>query len=140
MRRQLIYAGGILTAIGIAACTDREAVPPSTAPQLSPHNFARATSPQYGHPEITDDVRRRVDVIAKRMATQFASQANRGRMAGTLRASTSDDEHKVSLGQALAGIDGGASRALATAVKSTPRGAPRNFGDLENELEVYMPV
>jgi hypothetical protein len=74
------------------------------------------------------------------MAQQLGDRGVRSRMVASLKASTADDEHKVTLGQALAGLDGGARQALSTRVKASVRGAARNWSDLENELEVYMPV
>lgn len=131
---------GAVAILVLTACSDQTSVQPAATPPPSLRLRTRADGASYGHPEINDAIRRQVDSIARQIAKQLGAHSARGWLVSSMRASTSDDEHKLTLGQAHGAIQSGAARALAIRAKVSPRGAPRNFGDLDNELEVYMPV
>jgi hypothetical protein len=83
---------------------------------------------------------REVDSLARSLAIALADPGARLRLTEALRTSTADEEHKVFLGQAIGSLRSGA-RALGEnfgVVRAI--GAPRNFRNLAQEIEVYLPV
>ncbi|MCU0650381.1 MAG: hypothetical protein MUF00_20515 [Gemmatimonadaceae bacterium] len=122
----------------VVACHDAPAAPerPATVDLSTSRSDALK---RYGDPVVDSAVRRRVDSVTRELARAMSEGASLRNAVASLRASREDDEHKLTLGQMRAGLTRGQAAALATPV--TPHVASvRNFADLDNELEVYMPV
>lgn len=128
---------GIVTTVTstLIGCADQSpsAPPPSPAIARSGMNF------RYGDPVVDSEIRRRVDSAARDLALRIGEANGLRNAVSSLRASREDNEHKLSLGQLNAGLGGGAQAATAHR-PAVARGVARNFSDLENELEAYMPV
>ena len=123
--------------VGLLGCDD---APPEPQRAQSPSATVTRSSvlKRYGDPVIDSVVRRRVDSVTRDLALSLAGSVSRLNAVASMRASREDDEHKLTLGQFRTGIALGESHALSTPV--APQNGTRSFADLDNALEVYMPV
>lgn len=137
--RPVLSRIALASLLALAACTDQPVPITSPATPAQGQLATRSMLGRFGTPRVDAVVRNKIDDAARRLAMRLADRQARGRLVGSLRASTADDEHKLLLAQAEEGVTYGAARALARGVKARAPHA-RDFEDLTGEMEVYMPV